>query len=704
MNQETASGPAERPVQPRASLRVRAIVCVRRVCDDTFGAILLCALALAVGEVSYAWYTGDFSINGTRGGEITTPAGRAALLAVIILLLVAFAAVVRAMWTARRVGDLFAEQRLLLREREESYALVETLFSSTPIGLGYLDRALRFVRVNDALAEINGLPSDAHLGRPIDEVLPVFALTLLPLLHDVLQTGQSTSGVELTGETPAAPGETRHWLAGYYPVCTDDDEVLGIGMVVADITERRRGEANQRFRAEISTVLAGSLDVQATLTSVAQLALPELGDWCAVDALGDDGLVHRLAVAHVDPARAHLVSEVAARFPIRGGDDRAVARVLRSGEAELIHMDAGAALADLHAPDGLPYLLDQIGSANVAVVPVLARGRPLGTITLGRGPGGRRYGPAQLDLLEALARRAAVAWENARHYREAREALRTRDEFLASVSHDLKTPLTTIRGQAQRLKRRIARVGSVDAERVEESVAGIEDATKKMNALIDQLLDVSRMQTGRPLDLDLQPMDLVALVRRVVAELQPTTERHTLAVQTATPQLHGVWDEGRVERVIANILSNAIKYSLAGGEIIVTVAKERLVDGQFRALVRVSDPGIGIPESDLPRISERFYRASNVAGRTEGTGIGLAGSRQIVEQHGGTLEIESEEGRGTRVTVRLPLATSQPRADIAAGIKQPEPEPALERTSPPSAASEGSPADGATASARTADR
>ena len=195
-----------------------------------------------------------------------------------------------------------------------------------------------------------------------------------------------------------------------------------------------------------------------------------------------------------------------------------------------------------------------------------------------------------------------------------------------------------------------------------ESLVRIDTVATKMNMLIGELLDFAHLQVGQPLDLNRRPTDLVALARQVAAEYQHSTDRHHIRMEHTTPKVVGLWDAPRLERVLDNLLSNAIKYTQKGGEITIQVGLED-VEGYSgngkgpQAVLVVRDQGIGIPASDLPYVFEWFRRAGNVSGRIGGTGIGLASARQVVEQHGGTISVESQEGQGTTFTVRLPLAT-----------------------------------------------
>ena len=237
---------------------------------------------------------------------------------------------------------------------------------------------------------------------------------------------------------------------------------------------------------------------------------------------------------------------------------------------------------------------------------------------------------------------------------EAEASLRARDETLALISHDLRTPLTSIRGLAQLLKRRFARGIAVSPEELTDRLSRIEEQTALMTRMIDDLLDVARIEAGRPLDLRREPCDLVELVEKSAADLQGATDRHQLRVVAEDGPIVGSLDAARLERVVLNLLTNAVKYSPDGGPIEVTLRADRRPSGAW-GILAVQDSGIGIPAEDLPRVFERYYRASNVGEQLRGSGLGLAGARQIVEQHGGEIGVTSEPGAGTTFTVRLPL-------------------------------------------------
>lgn len=284
--------------------------------------------------------------------------------------------------------------------------------------------------------------------------------------------------------------------------------------------------------------------------------------------------------------------------------------------------------------------------------PLIGRnGRNLGVIQLSDKYDGSEFTSEDESILVQIAQMASVAIENAELYQQAQEALRGRDELLSIVSHDLKNPVGTVKGYAQLLQRLIKREGMVNSKQVVDGLTKIDETSTKMTALINELEERARLQSGQPLTLNSQTTDLVALVQQVIEEQQRTTTRHQILFETNLQELVGIWDAVHLERVIINLLSNAIKYSPGGGDITVTVVQS----DDTTALLAVRDHGMGIPKADLPYIFEQFQRAGNTRGKIKGTGIGLASARQVVEQHDGSIAVESQEGVGSEFIVLLPL-------------------------------------------------
>lgn len=227
---------------------------------------------------------------------------------------------------------------------------------------------------------------------------------------------------------------------------------------------------------------------------------------------------------------------------------------------------------------------------------------------------------------DAVLRRSEAAERSARLVAEA--AVHARDEFVATISHDLSNPLSTIKGHVQLLRRRIRRGVPPEAAQLDTRLAAMEVTAADMERLIRDLLDAAQLEAGRALELRREPADLVTLASRCVAAYEKLSAAHRLRLLASAPTAQGFWDVGRLERVVANLLANAIKYSPAGGDVVVSVD----VDAES-AILTVRGTGLGIPATDIPHIFERFHRGSNVE-RISGTGIGLASAKDIVERHG----------------------------------------------------------------------
>jgi signal transduction histidine kinase len=214
--------------------------------------------------------------------------------------------------------------------------------------------------------------------------------------------------------------------------------------------------------------------------------------------------------------------------------------------------------------------------------------------------------------------------------------------------------LSAIKGQAQLLRRRLERGIAADDDRLRVGLDSIDAAATRMTSLIDELLDVAKLQAEQPLEMQREAVDLTALTRQMVEEVRRASGREAIEVRTEAPGLVGFWDSRQLGRVLENLLGNAVKYSPNGEPVDVAIVREER-DGGAWAVLTVRDHGIGIPEADVPHVFERFHRGGNVGG-IGGSGIGLAAARRIVVQHGGTIAVESREGEGSAFTVRLPLA------------------------------------------------
>jgi predicted ATPase/signal transduction histidine kinase len=411
-----------------------------------------------------------------------------------------------------------------------------------------------------------------------------------------------------------------------------------------EIEERRRAESAVRFLADASVLLAESLDYQTTLRCLSRLVVPTLADWCIVDMVTEDGQIQRLAGIHVDPRKERLLRELSERYPPAWSSPQPASRVLASGAPLLLPAVTDDVLRSHGRDAGNIRLICELGTTSAMIVPLIARGKTLGALTLGAASSKRPYGAPDLALAEELAHRAAMAIDNARLYHEAQEGIRVREEFLSIASHELKTPITTMRFGLQGLLRKRERPSEEHLTRV---LRTMERQTDRLTRLIDDLLDVTRIH-AKQLDIHAEEVDLSALVRETVEHFGQRIAQSGSRVDVhADAPIVGTWDKGRLEQVVANLLDNALKFG--GGRPVTITATQR----DAWARLTVEDQGIGIPQERLHHVFERFERAVS-ARNYGGFGLGLYIVRCIVEAHGGTVHADSTPGQGATFTVELP--------------------------------------------------
>lgn len=531
--------------------------------------------------------------------------------------------------TLRRSGELFAQA-----------------FQVNPAAIGITRiRDGRILDINDKFVELTGYQRSEVVGRTSDEL----GLWADPddrrrVTQQLVQAGQVLD-VDIQFRTKS--GATIDGRTSLAFIDLDGDQC--VLTMVRDVTERKRAEQVQRFLVEASAVLAASLDYEQTLARFAELVTPLLADWCVVDLLAEDGAIRRLAVAHADAEQRARGWAIARRYPIDLAAPFGPPNVLRCGQPELVPEVSEALLRAVARDDEHYQLLARVGPRSYIVAPLAARGRLLGALTLVMAESGRCYGSADLDLVEDLARRVALAVDNALLYRQTQQALEAREEFLALASHELKTPITSIQVHADLLLRRATREGTT-SERDLRAFRALGQQSRRLTRLIQAVLDVSRLQAGR-LTLDPRPVALDALAARIVDELAPVAAEHRLVFERAgagSYLIHG--DELRLEQALQNLLQNAVKYSPPQTTVRVSLARD---EGGVR--LAVADEGIGIPEAARPRLFSRFFRAGNADPMIGGLGVGLYVVHEIVALHGGRVEVESAEGQGSTFTIHLPF-------------------------------------------------
>lgn len=556
-------------------------------------------------------------------------------------------------------------------------------------GISMQDRTGRVVYANDRAANDSGFASaEEMMTAPPGAVIRRFDMldeAGNPFPIDQLPNRLAMLGIknppEVLMQVRFKETGKAHWrVVNARPVFDESGRPQYTITIWHDVTERIRKQRDQSFLAKASEALAGSLDYETTLRTVAQLAVPGIADWCTVDLVQEGGSTRQVALAHVDPEKVKWAEELRRRYPPDPDAPSGVPHVIRTGQPEFVAEVTEEMISAQNLDQEQLAILEELGLRSFMIVPLISRERTLGAITFVSAESGRRFDQADLQLGLDLARRAALAVDNARLYREAREAIELRERFLSIASHELRTPITVISGYAELLSRNIDRAAKgdssapimIDGERVQTNLKKIEREVRRMEQLISELLDVTRLQKDK-LSLNPVPLDLAALIGRVVEDARRRQEQGLypahIEFQLNLPVEGGIWgewDESRMEQLLVNLIENAVKYSPAGGVVSVTLGSEFIgsTEGAQARMAHliVQDHGIGIPRSEQGQLFAPFFRAINASSRKYGgLGLGLSICRGIVQAHGGCIWAESEgEGRGSAFHIILPIAEVTP--------------------------------------------
>jgi signal transduction histidine kinase len=488
-------------------------------------------------------------------------------------------------------------------------------------------------------------PDDRFIDDDKRRAAGIRQLAAVPLIVDGVPVG----AFGISSFRPDAYREEDLWL-----LQTIADHVA---LAIAATNLRRDAErraARAQFLAGTAAAFAASLDLDQTLREAVLRAADVLGDLNAIFLLDEQSGDLRLReLSHPDAARERQARDYAAAHPPDPAGP-ALGPPMR-GEPHLV-----ARITPEQVSPRMRAFVEKMGVRSLVAVPLIASGRIIGALLsywtdwpAGSIRGRHEPGAEDLALAQDLAAQMAGAVENARLFAAAQEAIAQRDEFLTVAAHELRTPLTTLKGRTQLLRRRL---GEQIGEGDRDSLRVILRQLDRLDRMVNDLLDLSRIDAGR-LVLVREPCDLVALAREAATEYR--TPEYPIEVESEPDSLTGRWDPSRLEQVLANLLSNAMRYSPPGQPIAIRVrATPR------EALLSVVDRGTGIDPAEQERIFERFYRGSQ-SGRA-GFGLGLAICRQIVDDHGGRLWAESAGlGRGATFTMALPLDGPPPAGSPA---------------------------------------
>lgn len=643
---------------------------------------------------------------------------------------------------------------------------LQLVMSAGNIGIWDWDLISNEISWSDEVYKIHGLEKDQFNGK-----LEEFSSLIHPEDY-----GRVTKAIQVAVERKTSfndefrivnPNGKIRWISTNARIITDQTgQVTRMFGVTFDTTDQREKESNLRFLAEASKVLASSLNYQATLQNVAQLAVPEFADWCAVDIkVGDN--IEQLVLAHVDPQKAAWAKELRTQNPQTMNSDDGVASVLKTGLPEFFPHVSQEVIEKAAKNEKHLELLKKLSISSAMILPITVGDQTLGAITFVSAESGKHYTTSDLLLAKEVANRASLAIQNSQLYHEAQENERKfqsffnsnivgvfiadshgdivdanegflriigydnsalqekrlnrwkltppeyrgivrqamdeikekgkapplekelikrdgsqvpviaaatlvnqldgtniniilditerkrleqrKDEFIGIASHELKTPLTSIKGYVQILERIIEEMGDEKAKRL---VSRTNTYINRLNSLIADLLDVSKIQSGK-LEFDISTFDIHGLVKDAIESMEPTSNHHKIIFEESIHQ-DIVGDRHRLEQVVINLLSNAIKYSPDSDKVLVRISKD-----DKNVVIAVTDFGVGIALKNQTKLFQRFYRVESISRDFSGLGIGLYISSEIVNRHNGKIWVQSEENKGSTFYFSLPIEQSE---------------------------------------------
>jgi PAS domain S-box-containing protein len=550
------------------------------------------------------------------------------------------------------------DTRLLMRQDElaQSKLRYVDLFDFAPIGYCNLDENGVIEEVNLAAARLLDGTSQELMRQP-------FAEFLMPgdrdRFHEHLQRCRETSQ-RMRIELQLVPKDSEPVIVELYTIATREmvHGRLQWRCAIVNLTERRRAEealqrsqvelalrSKHHFLSESSAAFSATLHYETVLENIVRMSIPQLADCAAVDIVQPDGSLVRSAVAHIDKAKEKLVLEVG-QMPEDVNEAFGKAKVVRTGRSELYAEVPESLVTSLGGSDRHLELLRQIQCRSFMCVPLMVRGKAIGAIGFMRIDGEQRYSLSDLTLAEEFTERAAMAIDNAMLYSKEQAVNDFKDRFMGMVSHELKTPLTPILGAVYRL--RLIRANDQDIQSMADIV---ERSARKQTEIIDDLLDVSRVMTGK-FQLNKRLIDLSAVISGAVDAAQPNAAAARVQLDAAIVPTRPIsCDAERVQQAISKLVGNGIKFSRAEGTV-----RVRVEDEPSLVRITVSDNGEGLAPEFLPYVFEPFRQADQFSTRSHGgLGLGLSLAKHIVTLHGGTIRVVSEgKGKGATFIVELP--------------------------------------------------
>jgi two-component system CheB/CheR fusion protein len=422
--------------------------------------------------------------------------------------------------------------------------------------------------------------------------------------------------------------------------------IVGASKIAHDITAKKRAEQNLQFLAKASEILSSSLDYKMTLANISKIAVPTIADWCSIDLINDENDLEQVNVAHKDPDKVKWARELRQANPPRMDAPTGIPNVIRTGKSELYsHITDEMLVAGARNGKELE-LMRKLGFSSAMIVPLIVQGKTIGGISFITTETKKHYAEDDLVIAEELAKRAGLAIENSKLFYEAQQAIQLRDEFISVASHELKTPVTSLKMYISVIEKQLEKY-TMDKFL---PLSNMTTQINKLTILINDLLSVSRLQHGK-MEFNMEKFDMNMVMKETVDSLQQMSQKHKIEISGGiAKQVYG--DKYRISQVITNLVSNAMKYSPTADEVQIHLKAE-----EDAAKISVKDFGIGINKNHQSKIFSQFYRVTSFEERTyPGLGMGLYIANEIIKRHGGAITIDSQKGKGSTLTFTIPYA------------------------------------------------
>ncbi|MGH7615781.1 MAG: ATP-binding protein, partial [Gemmatimonadaceae bacterium] len=530
-------------------------------------------------------------------------------------------------------------------------------------------------------------PMDDILARPraMSRVLAVLAIVLVVLggliawtmsrqivrpLTELTGAAEAIAHGEYSKRVASGRGDEIGRLGAAFNRMAEEVEVSSTNSARA-VEQLTKSVGTQQFLADASRILAMSLSDANLLSDVARFCVPAIADYCSIHLADEDGTIRRIETAHRDPGKLDAVRALVGRYQYRIDGAGEVPGVIRSQLPLIIPRLDAAAVRQSAPNDDARVLLDAVRPSSYMCVPLVARGRSLGAISLTMTDSGRVFTPDDMNLAMELARRTAVAVDNAQIYRrslalrlEAEAASTAKSDFLAKMSHEFRTPINAMIGYAELLEMGIS--GPVSTAQAKQ-LARIRASGEHLTGLVNEILDFAKIEAG---GMRVEPSSGIAsdAVDAALALIRPQAVNKGVELEgipSSGVRVEYVGDPQRVQQVLTNLLSNAVKFTPCGGKISVHWSAADRPDlapidsTSSWATIAVEDTGVGIAPADIERVFDPFVQLEGGYTRSQGgTGLGLAISRKLAELMGGSITVESTLGKGSRFTLWLPSPDS----------------------------------------------